>query len=60
MRLSEAAGDVVLVTMLQEDVQVARWILEYVLDDSPAPQEAPDRDPDQASDEEGGSPRAPL
>lgn len=46
--------------MLQEDVQVARWILEYVLDDSPAPQEAPDRDPDQASDEEGGSPRAPL
>lgn len=46
--------------MLQEDVQVARWLLEYVLDDSPAPHEAGDRDPDQASDEEGGSPRAPL
>lgn len=49
-----------LVITLQEDVQVARWLLEYVLDDNPTPEEAADRDPDQASDEEGGSPRAPL
>lgn len=46
--------------LLQEDVQVARWLLEYVLDDTPKAEEAADRDPDQASDEEGGSPRAPL
>ena len=51
---------------VQEDVQVARWLLEYVLDDAPKKaaddegKEAAARDPDQASDEDGGSPRAPL
>ncbi|KAA6417220.1 MAG: DNA replication licensing factor MCM3 protein 1-like [Trebouxia sp. A1-2] len=48
----------------QVDVEVARRILTYVLDDIATQRadgdEAEDRNPDQASDEEGGSPRAPL
>ena len=43
---------------------MARRILMYVLDDVASQKadgdEAEDRQPDQASDEEGGSPRAPL
>ncbi len=43
---------------------MARQILTYVLDDVTTQRadgdEAEDRQPDQASDEEGGSPRAPL
>ncbi len=49
---------------VQVDVEVARRILTYVLDDVATQRadgdEAEDRHPEQASDEEGGSPRAPL
>lgn len=49
---------------MQEDVEVARKLLTYVLDDSDDRGDLEDaeeeRDPNQASDEEGGSPRAPL
>lgn len=51
--------------MTQVDVEVARKVLTYVLDDIASQREdgeegAEGRDPNQASDEEGGSPRAPL
>ena len=50
---------------LQVDVEVARKILNYVLDDIATHRGDDDegeggRDPDEASDEDGGSPRAPL
>ena len=55
---------IVILAMVQVDVEVARRILTYVLDDVATQRadgdEAEDRHPDQASDEEGGSPRAPL